>query len=400
MGSRRQFIGQVATGLAGTLAVPGSVLGANERLRLGLIGAGERGTQLAREAQACGDVELAGIADIYTGRLEAARSLAPGAKIFTDHRSLLDDPSLDAVLIATPQHLHAGHFLAALDAGKHIYVEKTLAFTLEDAKRLKAACQRAGRRTIQVGHQACSSGLLTDAVKLLASGQVGKITAIHAHMFRNTPHGKPQWARPVYPGMTPDAIHWQSFLGDAPPREFDAGRYANWRYYWDYSGCNVFENLSQQLAFWYKAIGLQIPAAATMSGGIYLWKDGREVPDTMSVTLEHSEEMLFSWDSGFGNSQLGNTEEVLGTDGTISRGQQIRYLPQKVNRPEGTELLGRTRTEPNAHMRDFLDCVRAGRETSCPFELGYRVSIACRMAVESFRLQRTVRWDAAREEIA
>ncbi|HTS51128.1 MAG TPA: hypothetical protein VMH05_24445, partial [Bryobacteraceae bacterium] len=104
-------------------------------------------------------------------------------------------------------------------------------------------------------------------------------------------------------------------------------------------------------------------------------------------------------DSGFGNNQLGVTEDVLGTDGTISRGQVIRYAPQKVNRPDGSESLGRTIATPNAHMQNFVDCIRSGRETACPFDLGYRVSIACRMALESYRLGRTVRWDAAREEI-
>jgi predicted dehydrogenase len=218
-------------------------------------------------------------------------------------------------------------------------------------------------------------------------------------MFRNTPHGKPQWARPVYPDMTPENILWKSFLGGAPEREFDAERYINWRYFWDYSGGNVYENMCHQIAFWYKVMGMQIPQAVNMTGGIYLWKDGREVPDTMSVSMVHPEEILFTWDSGFGNNQLGSTEDVLGTDGTISKGQQIRYLPQKVNRPDGVEALGQTPTQPRAHMQNFLDCVRSGKETNCPFEVGYRVSIACRMAVESYRTGRTLKWDPKKEEI-
>ena len=136
-----------------------------------------------------------------------------------------------------------------------------------------------------------------------------------------------------------------------------------------------------------------------MTGGLYLWKDGREVPDTMSVVLEQPEEMLITWDSGFGNNHLGVTEDVLGTDGTISRSSAIRYAPQKVNRPDGAEMAGKTVAAPNAHLRNFVDCIRSGREPNCPFELGYRVSIACRMAIESYRLGRTVRWDAKREEI-
>lgn len=400
MDSRRRFIGQVATGLAGTLAVPSGVLGAGDRIRIGVIGAGERGVQLAREALACGNTELAGFADVYARRLESARSVSPQSKTFLDYRHLLDDRTIDAVLIATPQHLHAEHFVAALDAGKHVYQEKALAFTVEQAKRMRAAYRRAGRQTVQVGHQTCSSGLLADARSFLAAGGMGKITAIHAHMYRNTPHGKPQWSRPIFPDMTPENVAWTSFLGEAPPREFDANRYANWRLFWDYSGGNVFENMCQQLAFWYKVLDLQIPRTASMTGGIHLWKDGREVPDTMSVAMEHFEEILFSWDSGFGNNHLGTSEEVLGTDGTLSRGQQIRYSPQKVNLPDAPEAPGQTRTQPNAHMRDFLECIRASREPNCPFELGFRVSIACRMAVESYRQGQTIRWDPVKDEIA
>ena len=148
-------------------------------------------------------------------------------------------------------------------------------------------------------------------------------------MFRNTPHGKPQWARPIEPDMTPENIAWKAFLGEAPQREFDANRYLNWRFFWDYSGGNFYENMSHALAFWYKVLNLQIPSTVTASGGIYLWKDGREVPDTMSVSMRHCEEILFTWDSAFGNSELGVAEDLLGTDGTISRGTQASVSAAK-----------------------------------------------------------------------
>ncbi|HSW50277.1 MAG TPA: Gfo/Idh/MocA family oxidoreductase [Bryobacteraceae bacterium] len=389
----------MASGLAGTLAAPSGVLGAADRVRFGVIGAGERGVQLAREALATGNAQVTGFADIYPRRLDAARAVSPSAKVYPDCRALLSDRETDAVFIATPQHLHARQLLDALECGKHVYVEKTMAFTVEEAKRVREACARVRGLTVQVGHQWCSSGLFVDAVQMLAAGGTGKITAIHAHTYRNTPHGKPPWSSPVYPDMRPGEINWEAFLGDAPPCEFDPRRLANWRLYWDYSGGAVFELLSHQLAFWYKALDLRIPDVVTMLGGVHLWRDGREVPDTMSVAMHHGGEMLFSWDSGFGNGQPGTSEEVLGTDGTISRGQQIRYLPQKVNRPDAAEALGQTKTAPGAHVRDFLESIRTGKEPNCSVELGYRVSIACRMAVESCRQGRTVRWDPVREEI-
>ena len=157
--------------------------------------------------------------------------------------------------------------------------------------------------------------------------------------------------------------------------------------------------MCHQVSFWYKLMNLQVPRQVTMTGGIYLWKDGREVPDTMNVSMVQPEEMLVSWDSGFGNNALGASEDVLGTDGTISKSQQIRYSPQRVNRPDGQEILGQTKTAPNAHMQNFLDSVRGTATPNCPFDLGFRVSVACRMAVESYRQGRTMKWDPQREEI-
>ena len=154
--SRRHFIRSAATGI-GTLAAS-RVLGANDRIRMGIIGIGDRGTQIAREAIACPNTDFVAFADIYTRRLEDAKKLAPNAKTYLDYRHLLEDKTIDAVLIATPQHLHCECFVAAMQAGKHVYQEKTMAFTVDHAKRMRAAYKAAGNRTVQIGHQWCSSG--------------------------------------------------------------------------------------------------------------------------------------------------------------------------------------------------------------------------------------------------
>jgi len=400
MQSRRNFIGNVATGLAGTLAAS-NVLGANDRIRIGIIGPGARGTEILQQAVACEGVECIGAADVYTRRLEDVKKIAPNAKTYLDHRRMLEDKNIDAILIATPQHLHCQHFVDTLSAGKHLYQEKTMAFTVDHAKRMRAAFQKdGGRHTVQIGHQWTSTGAVADAVAFNTPENMGKITMIHGHMYRNTPHGKPQWSRPVYPDMTPENIIWRSFLGESKQVDFDPNRYINWRFFWDYSGGNVYENMCHQLSFWYKVLDLKIPRAVTMTGGLYLWKDGREVPDTMNVSMEHEEELLYTWDSGFGNDQLKVTEDVLGDNGTISHTQQsIKYAPQKVNRKDGNEMTGATRSDPKAHMQNFFDSIRAGKQPNCPFEIGFRISVACRMAVESYRQGRTMRWDAVKEEI-
>jgi predicted dehydrogenase len=391
----------VATGVAGALATSNAVA-AGERVRIGIIGPGARGSEILREALACPNVECVGAADIYTRRLEEVKQIAPEAKTYLDYRHLLDDKSVDAVLIATPQHLHAEHFTASLAAGKHVYQEKTMAFTVDHAKRMRAAVQQHGaKKAVQIGHQWASYGHVADARSFLKPELIGQVTSIEAHMYRNTPHGKPQWARLVYDDMTAEHILWKSFLGEAPQIPFDPNRYVNWRFFWDYSGGNVYENMCHQFAFWTKVLNLKIPKSVTMTGGLYLWKDGREVPDTMSVSMHMEEEMLFNWTSGFGNDKLGVTEDVLGDNGTVSHTpQSISYTPQKVNRKDGNEMRGTTPNQRGAHMQNFIDSVRdPSIQPNCPFEIGFRVSIACRMAVESYRQGRTVRWDAAKEEI-
>jgi predicted dehydrogenase len=405
MDSRRNFLGKVASGLAGTLAaVPAQVLGANDRIRVAFIGAGDRGMNLLNQVRACDNVEVVAFSDVYTLRLSKAQGLVPAATINSDYRRMLDDNSIDAVVIATPQHLHAEHFCASLSAGRHVYQEKTMAFTVEHAKLMRAAFRKdGGKHVVQIGHQSCSFGHMADVQQFLSdSERLGKITSIEMRNYRSTPRSKPQWARPALltAGVNPESVVWNSFQGEAPQRDFDANRFVHWRYFWDYSGGNVHENMCQQVSFWYKALKLQIPKAATMTGGVYVWKDGREVPDTMNVVLEQPEEMLVSWASGLGNNQLGVTEDVLGTHGAISRDSQVRYVPQKLNRPGGTEMLGRSTHIPHAHIQNFFDCIRSGKEPNCPFDLGFRVSIACRMAVDSYRKGRTLRWDPKKEEIS
>ncbi|MEQ1946292.1 MAG: Gfo/Idh/MocA family oxidoreductase [Bryobacteraceae bacterium] len=400
----------MASGLAGTLAsVPARALGANDRIRIGLIGAGDRGLELLHQIRMCPGTEIGAVSDIFNRRLEKAAAFVPSAALASDYRTMLDDASIDAVVIATPTHLHAEQFAAAISAGKHVYLEKTLALDILQANRMRKVFELSGGNlTIQVGHQSCSFGQMDDVRQFLAQpDRIGKISAISMRNFRNTPQGKPQWARPALmtADLHPRNVAWEAFeSGDSQRasdarRAFDANRFVHWRYYWDYSGGGVSEHMSQQLAFWYKALRLDIPESATMTGGVFVWDDGRETPDTMDVSLAQREKMLITWSSGFGNNQLGVSEDLLGSSGTISRGNQVRYLPQKMNRPDGAEMTGRATHTPHVHMQNFFDSIRASREPNCPFELAYRVSVACSMAVQSYRQARTVRWNAESREI-
>src|SRR5215471_19653211 len=368
--NRRRFICNVTGGaaaLAGSSVFPPSVLGANDRVRFGLIGAGGRGMDIFKHALQCPDVEAIGVADVYTRCTEEAKSIAPQIKAYKDFRALLDDKSIDAVLIATPQHQHALNFVPAIQAGKDVYQEKTMAFNPDHARRMRRAVE-GSNRVVQVGVQSVSGKAFQRARELSASDHMGAITAIHTHHYRNRPYGG--WKRPIPADCNLDHLAWKEFEGEAPPHEFDPQRFINWRFFWDYSGGNVFENMVHQVAFWYKALGLKIPRRVTMAGYNYLSPD-MEVPDTMDVSMDQRENLLFTWNSAFGNNYYGEdgNDLALGNKGTVIRiVDSVRYLPQSHHAEQASQTPSGVGGEPNivgsdeadteAHMRNFFDCVR------------------------------------------
>ena len=410
MTNRRAFlqrlIGSTTWLAAGGFGIPSRVLGANERIRIGLIGAGSRGREIFRAALGCRDVESVGIADVYTRCLEQAAKIAPRAKTYRDFRQLLDDKSVDAVLIATPQHLHALHFVPALQAGKDVYQEKTMAFNPDHARRMKKAYAGSGR-VVQIGMQMNSGPGIRKVQELATAERMGAITAIQAHHYRNAPYGG--WLRDIPSDCDQQHVDWSAFEGEAQHHDFDPQRYMNWRFFWDYSGGNVFENMVHQVGFWHQVLGLSIPESVTMAGANY-HSPKMEVPDTMSVSMNHSQNVLFTWNSMFSNAYYGETHDyLLGTKGTLihDASDEVLYLPQEKGAAD--ESQAQASSPPKAsgyldsttrHMQNFFDCVRSRGQPVCPFEMGFQTAITCQMAITSYRRQRTVRWDASAEDIA
>src|SRR5215469_17706611 len=282
--TRRNFLRQTALGTAAALAYPPAfVLGANDRIRVGMIGPGARGQDLLKQALEVPGIQLVAVADVYTRRREEAKQLVPQIQVFEDHRRLLDSKDLDAVIVASPLHTHARHFLDTLAAGKDLYAEKTMTWSIPEAEQCLAAAQKSDR-VVQIGLQHESSGALADARQWIKTGLTGKITQVESWMSRNTPHGKGQWVREVPTDCTAQNVGWKAFLNGRPDRGFDPYKLINWRLFWEFSGGNVTENMIHQIAWIQTALGLPEPSAACMSGGIFSEKDGREVPDTIVVT--------------------------------------------------------------------------------------------------------------------
>jgi predicted dehydrogenase len=325
MSNRRAFLertfkagaAMAATGLFSARRV----LGANDRVRVALIGAGGRGQEIFKAALRCANTEGVAVADVYTRRLDEVQRFAPSVKTYQDFRRLLEDKSIDAVLIATPQHQHALSFVPAVQAGKDVFQEKTMAFNPNHANRMKKAFEGSGR-VVQIGIQSLSSAAVRQVSEHLSAEKVGTITQIHTHHYRNAPYGG--WKRALPPDCDSQHVDWQGFQGEAQPRPFDPNRVINWRFYWDYSGGNVYENMVHQVGFWYKLLDLQIPQSVTMTGGNYLSPE-MEVPDTMDVSMEQPEKILFTWNSMFGNRHFGEGHDlVLGNKGTIIRDEEGR----------------------------------------------------------------------------
>src|SRR6266566_190282 len=392
--TRREFI-KTAAGTAALLAYPpASVLGANNRVRVGMIGTGARGQELLKQLLALPNAQLVAIADIYSRRRDEAAQLAPGIQAFDDHRRLLDMKELDAIIVASPLHLHARHFLDTISAGKDLYCEKTMTWSIAEADACLAAAKKSDR-VIQIGLQHESSGALTDTKKWIRDGQLGKITQVESWMSRNTPHGKGQWVRAVPADCTAQNVNWGAFLNGRADRTFDAYKLVNWRLFWEFSGGNITENMVHQIAWIMSALDLAAPDAAYMSGGVFSEKDGREVPDTIAVTLDFPGDIVVTWQSTFSNSRYGLGERILGSHGTVERvsgstdmvtgrlTSGVRYDPEKVNRPDGAAVVGESADQD--HMANFFDCVRARKTPNAPVEVGYRTAVAAHMANLAYR---------------
>lgn len=376
------------------LALPSTVLGANDRVRVAMIGVGDRGTALLEQVIAIPNVELVAMADVYSRRRDDAKKKVPGIQTVVDYRRVLDMKDIDGVIVASPLHIHARHFVDTIAAGKDLYSEKTMTWSIPEAERCLAAAN-GSKQVVQIGLQAESSGSFVDAKEWIKSGWVGKITHVESWLSRNTPHGHGQWVRPVPSDCTAQNVDWTAFLNGRPERPFDPYRLINWRLFWEFSGGNCTENLVHQIAWIMSVLELPLPSAAYMSGGVFSEKDGREVPDTIAVTYDFPE-MVVTWQSTFSNKHYGLGDRLLGSDGTIEHHleERAQYWPEKVNRPLGEAVQGATPDQ--SHMQNWIDCIRSRKQPNAPVELGYKSAVAVHMANISYRSKKRVTLEDAK----
>lgn len=307
----------------------------NDKIRFATIGMGIQGNYDTLAALRNPDVELVAAADLYTGRLEHAKTaFGKDKELFTtrDYREILTRPDIDAVLVVTPDHWHDHITIAALKAGKHVYCEKPMVQHLNEGKAVIDAWKKSGK-TMQVGSQRISSAAFQEAKRLVEAGDIGAINYIESNNDRFNAIGA--WNYSVPPDASPQTVDWDRFLGDAPKRPFDANRFFRWRNYRDYGtgvAGDLFIHLITGVHFVTNTLG---PTRIFSSGNLAYWKEGRDVPDVMTSLMDYPktdkhEAFQMVLRVNFANAgKISNVTRIIGNEGQIEFSEDNLIMTKK-----------------------------------------------------------------------
>ena len=412
--SRRNFIKSSAS--AAAIAAPGILRAqnANGKVHIGWIGVGSRGYYLMDRLYtgSASDIEVTAVCDTYTGNLNRAKDRVQtmgknSPKAYEDYLQLLQDPSVDAVVISTPEHLHYPMFMAALKAHKNIYVEKPLAHTIEQGEEMLQAAEKSGL-VIQVGTQNRSNSLYQQAREMVQQGMIGDIHYVRAFWYRNSLDDNPAWRYKIPSDASPQNSDWNKFLGPAPKHDWDPRRYYQWRLYWDYSGGISTDLLVHQTDITNFVCGKVVPSTCMASGGIYRWTDAnddRDTPDTFSAIYEYPGKFHINYSCYFGNDHYGYGENFMGDEGTIEvlNRQVLHFYPEKfggkppakvaARKEVHVELPGNDNKAVEAHMKNWVEAMQGKSKVIAPPRVGQEAAISGHMATLSFKNSKKIVWD-------
>ncbi len=421
--NRRDFVKTaVSAGIAaGAVSAAGRpILGANERINLAVIGVGGRGNALLSQAMQIssktGNTQVLAVSDVYEKRKRLAAERA-NAKGYLDYREILGRPDIDAVVVATPDHWHAAIAIEAMQKGKDVYLEKPFTHTIEEAKNVHKTVAET-KRVLQVGSQTTSSDQWWKARKAIQDGMIGKLIMSQGSYHRNSIEGEWNWT--IDPEAGPKGkgdnyIDWKTWLGPAPERPYDADRFFRFRKYWDYSGgiaTDLFYHVVAPLQIcWGQA---QFPLRVTASGGKYVFKDEREVPDTFHMVAEFPAEHSLVLSSSMAN-EVHIPGLIRGHEGTImivpegqfeGRVDSISVTPSRIARKSfyekyGTELVRIPAEERpmTYHMENWLQAVRTREKPTLDSNTAYHAQVVISMAVQAYRTGKVLYWDPRTETV-
>jgi len=410
-------------------------------LRLGIIGYGDRGEELCREVlQTDQNPQILAVCDIFNQRLGKGLAIAgTHSRAYLNYLDLLDNQDIDAVIIATPDHWHAQMAIEAVKRGKHIYLEKCMTRTAEEARALKNAVKSSGV-VFQLGHQGRQRDLNLRARELIGNDTLGKITLIETTTNRNDP--EEGWNIREGEVAGSDNIDWELFQGPASGSyAFSPERFYGWRNYWDYGSGMSGDLLSNEFDAVNSIMDLGIPESAIATGGLYFHKRGREVPDVFQAAFEYPERALSLLYSGTLSSGIPRGTLIMGRDASLELGRILSVWVDKKSKKyksrieagiidpsapfvnymrdqhsvdaissatakyyadrglERTYRSGRQVSTTRLHLAEWLNCIRSNGKTSCNIDRGFEVAIAAHMATRSYREGRKVRWDSNTETI-
>jgi predicted dehydrogenase len=390
--NRRNFL-RGATGL--TALSYSRAVGANNKLRMAIIGAGERGMGDLGKFAKDPNVEVVAVCDIWKQRVDQGLSKYATAKGFDDHRKVLDLKDVDACLIAVPDHWHVPIAVDALNAGKDVYVEKPLSLTPEEGPLVVKAA-RVNNRICQVGMQQRSGKHYLQAkADYFDTGKIGKVT-----LSRTWWHGNGYHLRkaPATLQQKPADLDWAHFLGRLKWRDWDPQQYWNWRAYLDFGGGQVTDLFTHWIDVVHMFTGQDVPKGAVAAGGVLNYKDGRTAPDTIEVLLDYPNDMVATFEATLVPGVTGSGIQFCGTQGRLDI-DRSRYTFTPVGRGAQPVTVQASSDIDLDHIQNFLECVRTRKLPNGDALIGHRSAQASHLGNIAYVQRRKIDFDPIREEI-
>lgn len=365
-------------------------------IRCAFIGVGNRGSALLRATLELDEaVDVTAVCDTYAVWRDRAhnwcREHHAEVKSYTHYAAMFEAETLDAVIIATPDHVHAPAAMAALDGGLDVYCEKPLALTAQDARQLARRAAETGA-VFQVGTQLRSQPMYQRAREVIQNGQIGQLVLVQVHRHMGSDRLEPT----AIPNEANESnVDWEAFAAPARNHKRDLLRYFNWRYFREYSNGYFGDLMLHHLDMGLFLTGAGMPARVMALGGIYNMEDGRTTPDTVSALADFGEAGFhFNYTTTDSNGEFGLAERYLGTKGAL----EIRDMERMtIIRGEAREEVENGGLDNAAHLRGFFRAMRTREETIAPAAAGYRAAAIAHMAMLSADQRAAVAWDAEKE---
>jgi len=423
-------------------ATPGWIQGMKENNREAAIQAYQEQENL--------NVKLTGVCDVFDVHAEEAMAASPDCKRYHNYEEMLNSPDIDAVIIATPDHWHAPISIAALQAGKHVYVEKPMTHNISETYALREAARNSDAVFV-VGHQHRQTQSFITARDIIQKRVLGHVSLVQTNTNRNSDNGA--WQYNIHPKASPQTIDWDQFLGSAPKVPFNKEHFFRWRKWWAYGSGLSGDLMTHDYDRVNCVLEMGMPRFVSASGGIYAHNDGRDVPDVLQVAMEYPEfstgssrekglekGMTFVYSATLGNQfyretllmghdgtlELGNTLRVYADPnstrykemleaGLIEAGEPIYIFDPAADSADGltsatskyfadkgllwTYLNGKRVDSAMLHLKEWLGAIRNGTPVSCGIDEGFEEAMSAHMAGLSWKIGRRVEWDPKKEEI-